>query len=370
MTHDSRSFHAFLGLSLIVFCCGIITPVGYAIISRARSNLADPLLASLLVYMSSFFLSGVMLPSPAAQLLGSRRSENDRIQLRWWMATGGFFGAGKVLMVTITAKKLPLLLLSLSFHVGSIGTAYVFDQFGLFGLKKYPITRYRFGSLVAFTAGLAFLCVDDAGEFDVSFIPHLFMACAGGASVPMQGSLNNLLQATLAYKSYALSINLAAGTFLLCLVWVVQTVIIGKWEAVGPLHWLNIFVPIIVLLLIFTSYVMPPKLGYALYLMLLIMGEMAMGVILDSTNIIKGRPQRSVEWNICCGLGLAILGTMLNFYAKSKETLRAAKEKAEDKYDTARVSNSSPRTGPESPRTAGFESPRIGLDSPRQEQAV
>ncbi|OTG84874.1 DMT family transporter [Acinetobacter sp. ANC 4648] len=130
---------------------GIAMAFQTALNAQLREYLYSPLQAALL----SFLVGTIVLAILVFFQQGQKPNLETLIHIPWFLWLGGCLGVYAISTSIFTAPKLGLLTLSGLIIFGQIVMSMIFDQFGLLGVEKTPISWSRFfGAIVIFSGVL------------------------------------------------------------------------------------------------------------------------------------------------------------------------------------------------------------------------
>lgn len=149
---------------------------------------------------------------------------------------------------------------------------------------------------------------------------YFILAFLAGLGISLQAAINTRLGIGLGNEIggqpiMAALISFAVGT--LCLL--VVALFIGDWQAlsnnIGQQSWWRWLGGALGALFVFLSVFLAPKIGITQTMFLFILGQLTMGMLIDSFGLIQ-MPVRPVYWWKFAGLGLMVTGLILFMFGE------------------------------------------------------
>ena len=143
---------------ILVALCTFLAGVAGAVQSPTNTALAlhvGKLEASFMSFLTGFvFIFVITLIVTKGHLLANRTPG-----MRWWMATGGAYGASVVFINIIAIPHLGAAVLMIATMLGQLGGGMLVDSFGLLRTAKTRMNRWRSAGLVLIAAGILFVAI-------------------------------------------------------------------------------------------------------------------------------------------------------------------------------------------------------------------
>lgn len=145
---------------------------------------------------------------------------------------------------------------------------------------------------------------------------YVLMALLGGVGLSIQAAVNSRLSEGVGEQPIiATLISFSVGTVCLLAIALAQT----HWQSVAQSitlqpwwHWIG---GAIGASIVFTSIFLAPKLGIANTMFLFILGQLVMGMLIDSLGLIQ-MPVRPIFWWKPIGMGIMLIGLCLFMFGE------------------------------------------------------
>jgi transporter family-2 protein len=139
-------------LLVLGFAAGAMAAVQAVVNARLRQAVASPFQVALLSFgVGTLALTGIVSVT-ARSWAGASLSS-----VPWWAWTGGILGAGYITTAVVLAPRIGALALMALVIAGQILAALALDHFGLFGLRRVPVSPSRLAGAALLLAGLFFV---------------------------------------------------------------------------------------------------------------------------------------------------------------------------------------------------------------------
>lgn len=298
---------------LIGILAGVALPVQTAVNSRLRFRLGGA------VFLASFisFALGTAFLALLAVVTGAGLgiSGGEVADAPWWVWSGGILGVAFLTANLLLFPHLGAVETVIMPVLGQLAMGLIIDTAGWFGSPHHPFGVIRLIGAVLVLMGAILVIgmsdrrLDDGGG-RARTAWRLAGVVAGGFSA-IQTAVNGRLGVLLSSAIHAAFISFAVGAVLLLLL----VVITRQWpnhvdSSVVESRWWMWLGGLLGAVFIAGNAYLVPHLGTGLTVMIVLFGQMAGSVLIDSVGLF-GTPRRRLRLTHVSGLVLMMLGVMI-----------------------------------------------------------
>lgn len=140
--------------SLLSFLSGIALTLQVGINGQLREKAGSPVLSSFISFAVGALSLAVVFCFSLSSGTYSWSDGNGLKEIRWWMLTGGLFGAFYIFTTIFASPKIGFANMFSLVICGQILLAVLFDHFGILGNSAHTINPYRILGVILLVLGV------------------------------------------------------------------------------------------------------------------------------------------------------------------------------------------------------------------------
>lgn len=257
--------------------------------------------------------------------------DNQRPPAKYFL--GGLLGASSVLAATFIPAEIGFALFSAMLVTGQLICANAMDHFALLGLEKQHFGWLRFLSLALCIAGAGLNIAERVNADNAHWYLIVGLSAVSafsGVCLVFQTALNTKLAKQMTapeggpLHAALISFSIGAGVLIVASLSIVASKhedLSGIWHLRDTVWWMFMGGPIGAVF-VSVSILLAPRLGVALWYVLVVAGQLAMSLLFDDQGFYGFQRQKATPIRIA-GVSLVLLGAALlklDRLAKSKKT--------------------------------------------------